>query len=113
MKVRFWVVSARGTSLRDSLNNDLTKDRTRKTNRYPVRLQQQQKIDRPEGWSWVHSRSGGKGAVRYRWNSQLQILECWAVTKGGNRPSQLIGEFVESVLNSQRRGVKSIHIEVG
>ena len=51
MKVRFWVVSARGTSLRDSLNNDLTKDRTRKTNRYPVRLQQQQKIDRPEGWS--------------------------------------------------------------
>ena len=25
MKVRFWVVSAKGTSLRDSLNSDLTK----------------------------------------------------------------------------------------
>jgi len=40
------------------------------------------------------------------------ILECWAVTKMGNRPSQLIGEFVESVLNSQRRKIKSVHIEV-
>lgn len=113
MKVRFWVVSAEGRSLRDSLNNDLTKDRGRKNKRYPVQLQQERKIDRPEGWSWVHSRNGGKGAVRYRWNAQLQILECWAVTKEGNRPSQLIGEFVESVLNSQRRKVKSIHIEVG
>jgi len=31
----------------------------------------------------------------------------------GNRPSQLIGEFVEAVLNSQRRRIKSIHTEVG
>jgi len=113
MKVRFWVVSAKGTSLRDSLNNDLTKDRARKNKKYPIQLQRERKIDRHEGWSWVHSRNGGSGAVRYRWNSQLQILECWAVTRGGNRPSQLIGEFVASILNSQRRKVKSIHIEVG
>lgn len=113
MKVRFWVVSAKGTSLRDSLNNDLTKDRARNNKRYPVRLEKERKSDRPEGWSWVHSRNGGMGAVRYRWNQQLEILECWAVTKGDNRPSQIIGEFVETVLSSHKRKIKSIHIEVG
>ena len=114
MKVRFWVVSAKGQSLRESLNNDLDKDKGRPEGRmkYPVRLQKEHKIDRSPGWSWVHSRQGGKGAIKYRWNPHLMILECWAVTKMGNRPSQLIGEFVESVLNSQRGRIKSIHIEV-
>jgi len=65
MKVRFWVVSAKGQSLRESLNNDLDKDRSRPEEKmkYPVRLQKEHKIDRSPGWSWVHSRQGGKGAI--------------------------------------------------
>lgn len=115
MKARFWVVSGTGYSLRGSLNDDLARDRERADDRakYPVRLQKELSQTRSEGWSWVHSRNSAKGAVRYRWNSQLKILECWAVTKGGNRPFQLIGEFVESVLHSQGKKVRSIHIEVG
>ena len=115
MKVRFWVVSAQGQSLRESLNNDLDKDRDRPEEKmkYPVRLEKAHTPDRFPGWSWVHSRTGGKGSIKYRWNPHLHILECWAITKMGNRPSKLIGEFVESVLNSQRRRIKSVHIEVG
>lgn len=33
--------------------------------------------------------------------------------EAGNRPSQIIGEFVETLLDSQRRAIKSIHIDVG
>jgi len=115
MKARFWVVSNKGASLRDSLNADLVKDKLRPSEKwkYPVRLMQSKKADRSRGWSWAHSRYEGKGSVRYRWNHQLKILECWTVTKTSNRPYQLIGEFVEAVLNSQKKNVKSIHIEVG
>jgi hypothetical protein len=115
MKVRFWVVAAKQRSLRGSLNKDLDVDWSRDGEKayYPVKLVKQKKEGRPEGWSWVRSRYEGKGAVRYRWNTQLKILECWAVTKGGNRPFQIIGEFVETVLNSQKHKVKSIHVEVG
>jgi hypothetical protein len=115
VKVRFWVVSEKGTSLRDRLNGYLSKDRKRESDdaKYQVRLKRRQKHDRRSGWSWVHSRGGGKGVVRYRWNPRLKILECWAVTKVGNRPSQIIGEFVETLLDSQRVAIKSIHIDVG
>lgn len=103
------------TSLRDSLNAVLTRDRRRADNNahYPILLKKQRKATRRRGWSWVPSRHGAKGAVRYRWNPQLKILECWAVTSHGNRPSQLMGEFVETLLDSRKAGVKSIHIEVG
>ena len=113
MKVRFWVVAK--TNLRGSLNKHLDSDQSRSNDNayYPVKLAKQKKGDRPEGWSWVRSRYQGKGSVRYRWNYKLKILECWAVTKEGNRPFQIIGEFVETVLNSQKHKVKSIHIEVG
>ena len=115
MKARFWIVGKTGISLRDALNTDLArdKDRPKAKKRFPVQLAKQHKADRSPGWSWVHSGNGGKGSIRYQWTRDLNILECWAVTKGGNRPSQLMGEFIEAVLNSQRAKIKSIHIDVG
>ena|SRR2546425_256852 len=115
MKVRFWVVCGKGPSLRDLLNDRLGRDRRRLEDRakYPVRLKRERKVDRRHGWSWVQSRNRARGVVRYRWNSQLKILECWAVTRAGNRPSQLIGEFVETLLDAKPGRIKSIHIEVG
>jgi hypothetical protein len=115
LKARFWVVSKKAGSLRERVNDRLNQDRPRTNDdaKYPVRLKRQKRRDRSRGWSWVHSRYRGRGAVRYRWNPRLKILECWAVTKQGNRPSQLIGEFVETLLDSQPRAIRSIHIEVG
>jgi hypothetical protein len=115
MKARFWVVGNSGGSLRESLNLHLSKDRSRSNEKakFPVCLKKAHAVDRPEGWSSIRSRYYVKGAVRYRWNNQLKILECWAVTKGGNRPFRLMGEFVESILSSQGNRVRSIHIEVG
>jgi hypothetical protein len=115
MKVRFWIVGKKSASLRGSLGARLMKDRSRPhdDSRYPIRLTRSKKPNRPGGWSVVHSRYEARGSVRYRWNSQLEILECWAVTKTSNRPYRLIGEFVEAVLDSPTKEVKSIHIEVG
>ena len=114
MKARFWVVG-NGDSLRESFNTHLSKDRTRDNGKakFPVCLKKAHDVERPEAWSSIRSRYYAKGAVRYRWNSQLKILECWAVTKGGNRPFRLMGEFVESILSSQGKRIRSIHIEVG
>jgi len=115
VKARFWVVGNVKGSLRESFNIHLSRDRSRSNERakFPVCLKKAHTADRPEGWSSIRSRYYVKGAVRYRWNAQLSILECWAVTKGGNRPFRLIGEFVESILASQSKRVRSIHIEVG
>ena len=113
MKCRFWVVGNSGRSLRDLINQKVAEDRGRPETivRYPVRLKRALKAERRRGWGWVHSRYGGRGVVRYRWNAQLRILECWAVTKAGNRPAQIIGEFVETLLGSARGRIKHIHIE--
>src|SRR5881227_1660452 len=113
MKARFWIVGKTKISLRHALNTDLARDKGRAKKRFPVELAKHHKADRSPGWSWVHSGNGGKGSIRYQWNRDLNILECWAITKGGNRPSQLMGEFIEAVLNSQRAKIKSIHIDVG
>ncbi len=107
MTVRFWVVGKK-TNLRKALNSTLSLS----SSKHPIKLKKQKKLARQSGWSWVHSSWGGKGALKYRWNSHLRILECWTVTKAGNRPSQLIGEFVETLLDSQRGRVRNIHIEV-
>lgn len=112
MKACLWAVGKQPESLRKFVNESLAKDNARRTPMQPVSLEQQKKSDRKGGWSWIHSRNGGKGSLKYRWNGQLKILECWAVTKSGNRPSQLIGEFVETLLNSQKKRIRSIHIEV-
>ena len=114
MKARFWVVGEGAGSLRARMNARLKKDRKRTTERAhsPLILKRHRKSDRRPGWSSAHSRNGGRGAVRYRWNARLKILECWAVTRGGNRPSQIIGEFVETVLDYSNRKIKSIHIDV-
>lgn len=112
MKARLWVVGKQSESLRKSLNHTLARDSDRVNPKQPVRLKKQKKQDRPDGWSWVLSRNGGKGSLKYRWNSHLRILECWAVAKVGNRPSQLMSEFVETLLSTQKPRVRSIHIEV-
>jgi hypothetical protein len=115
MKARFWIVGKSSFSLRDALNADLARDNERPEDkkRFQMTLARQRKVTRSPGWSLVHSLNDGKGSIRYQWNRELNILECWAVTKGGNRPSQVIGEFIEAVLDSQRAKIKSIHIEVG
>ena len=114
MKARFWVVCTRGRSLRELLNDRLASDQGRKDEsaKYQVRLKKDRKVDRRKGWSWVHSRNGGRGAVRYSWNRQLRMLECWAVTREKNRSSQIIGEFIETLLDTTRRRIKHIHVEV-
>jgi len=112
MKARLWVVGKKPESLRRELNDTLSRVGERTKPKHPVRLNKEWKRDRPDGWSSIRSTNGGKGSLKYRWNPQLRILECWAVTKAGNRPSQLIGEFVEMILSTQKPRVRSIHIEV-
>lgn len=114
MKARFWVVCTKGRSLRDSLNERLASDRHRSDEaaKYQIYLKKERKLDRRHGWSWVESRNAARGVVRYRWNRQLRMLECWAVTRGGNRASQLMGEFIETLLDTHRRRIKHIHVDV-
>ena len=53
---------------------------------------------RPHGWAKIHSARDVHGAINLEWHARSRTLICRVVTKLGNKPNSIIGDFVDYLL---------------
>lgn len=62
---------------------------------------------RSNGWSKIH-KPGSPGALNVEWDADAKTLVVRAVTRGGNKPDELIGTFVGYLLRVHGKRISSI-----
>jgi len=53
---------------------------------------------RPYGWAKINSARDIHGAINLEWHARSRTLICRVVTKLGNKPNSIIGDFVDYLL---------------
>jgi hypothetical protein len=65
---------------------------------------------RPHGWAKIHSARDVHGAINLEWHGRSRTLICRVVTKLGNKPNSIIGDFVDYLLARHQSRILAIHI---
>jgi hypothetical protein len=65
---------------------------------------------RPHGWAKLHSASDAHGALNLEWHGRSNTLICRVVTKLGNKPNSIIGDFIDYLLARHSSRILAIHI---
>ena len=68
-----------------------------------------QRPGRPHGWAKIHSEAA-HGAINLEWHGRSGTLICRVVTKFGNKPNSIIGDFIDYLLARHQRRIIAIHI---
>jgi hypothetical protein len=50
------------------------------------------------------------GAINLEWHSRSGTLICRVVTKSGNKPNSIIGDFIDYLLARHQSRILAIHI---
>ena len=66
--------------------------------------------ERPFGWAKIHSTENKRGAINVTWNGSTRVLECRVITKLGNKPNTIIGDFLNYLLKRHFKKIKVINI---
>jgi hypothetical protein len=97
-------VIATGTgSLREKI---MTDPQLGRFNLIPI---EHQRPGRPHGWAKIHSETA-HGAINLEWHARSRTLICRVVTKLGNKPNSIIGDFVDYLLARHQSRILAIHI---
>jgi len=97
------ITSGRG-SLREKI---MTDPRLRKFDLIPT---EHQRPGRPHGWAKIHSARDVHGAINLEWHARSSTLICRVVTKLGNKPNSIIGDFIDYLLARHQSRILAIHI---
>src|SRR5205809_6282505 len=96
------ITSGRG-SLREKI---MTDPQLRKFDLIPT---EHQRPGRPHGWAKIHSETA-HGAINLEWHGRTGVLTCRVVTKLGNKPNSIIGDFIDYLLARHQSRILVIHI---
>jgi hypothetical protein len=97
------VITTGSGSLREKI---MTDPQLRRFNLIPT---EHQRPGRPHGWAKIHSETA-HGAINLEWHGRSRTLICRVVTKLGNKPNSIIGDFVDYLLARHQTRILSIHI---
>lgn len=98
------VTSGRG-SLRDKIMSDPQLER-----KFKLVPSEHQRPGRPHGWAKIHSARGAHGAINLEWHARTCVLICRVVTKFGNKPNSIIGDFMDYLLARHQSRILAILI---
>src|SRR3954452_4699964 len=96
------IASGRG-SLREKIMTD------RRLAKFGLVATEHQRPGRPHGWAKIHSETA-HGAINLEWHARSKTLICRVVTKLGNKPNSIIGDFVDYLLARHQSRILAIHI---
>src|SRR6201987_3225463 len=65
---------------------------------------------RPHGWAKIHSDRDAHGAINLEWHGRSNTLIGRVVTKLGNKPNSIIGDFIDYLLARHQSRILAIHI---
>ena len=69
-----------------------------------------QRPGRPHGWAKIHSAGEAHGVINLEWHGRTGVLICRVVTKFGNKPNSIIGDFIDYLLARHQSRILAIHI---
>ncbi len=113
MQTTFQVFVRRGPSFRQHIIKDIgevwpEKD---KESCY-LRVLRGKAADRNPGWAKVAGRLHGyPGTINFAWDPNASVLLCRAITKGRNRPHDLMGDFVAYLLQRHWKRILAINVQ--
>jgi hypothetical protein len=103
MQTVIQVITSGHGSLREKIISD---PRLQKFGLVPT---EHQRPGRPHGWAKIHSENA-HGAINLEWHSRTGVLTCRVVTKLGNKPHSIIGDFIDYLLARHQSRILAIHI---
>jgi hypothetical protein len=95
------------TTGRGSLRNKIMSDRQLK--KFELIPTEHFRAGRPHGWAKIHS-AEAHGVINLEWHSRTGVLICRVVTKLGNKPNSIIGDFIDYLLARHQSRILAIHI---
>ena len=99
------VVCNKGKSLRDAI----AKDNHLEDNHFKILTEK--KLGRKPGWTSVRSTDSSlRGTIKIQWNASTRFLTCRVINKGAGRPNQIIGAFINYLLEKHKKRIKLITI---
>ena len=105
MQTLIQVICTKGPSLREKIARDV------KPSDHFLQVIEEKRPDRPRGWAKVHSTERDRrGAINLQWLSDTNILLARVVTRSGNKPNLIIGDFVDYLLARHKRRIEAINI---
>lgn len=105
MQIVIQVVCTKGSSLREKIAND------RALGRHLLQVTQEKRPDRSRGWAKLHSTERDRrGAINVQWLAATNILLARVVTRSGNKPNLIIGDFVDYLIARHKKRIQAISI---
>ena len=102
MQILVQVLCSKGRSLRQAIAND------QRLSKYGLQVTLEHQPGRAPGWMKVHSADAKRGALNIEWDAQSAVLSARVVTRGSRRPSPVVGDFVNYVLDRHASRVQAI-----
>ena len=103
MQTVIQVITTGSGSLREKIMTDP------QLQRFDLIPTEHQRPGRPHGWAKIHSETA-HGAINLEWHGRSRTLICRVVTKLGNKPNSIIGDFVDYLLARHQSRILAIHI---
>jgi hypothetical protein len=97
------------TSGRGSLRNKIMSD-PQLERKFKLIPTEHQRPGRPHGWAKIHSAGEAHGVINLEWHGRTGVLNCRVVTKFGNKPNSIIGDFIDYLLARHQSRILAIHI---
>jgi len=85
-------------------------DRSAAREKFNLIPTEHQRPGRPHGWAKIHSARDAHGAINLEWHGSTGMLICRVVTRFGNKPNSIIGDFIDYLLARHQRRILAIHI---
>jgi hypothetical protein len=98
-------------SLRELIIDDLEKIAWEDDQGRPLNLDvlSEKKQGRPSGWAKIKAK-GVTGALNISWDAHSKTLTARAVGRGGNKPTDLVGRFLNYLLWQRHKKITSVVI---
>lgn len=105
MQILIQVICKRGKSLREKIVKD------KKLPEYSLKVSEERRKDRARGWAKIHGTSQDRrGAINIQWLADTNILLARVVTRSGNKPNLIIGDFVDYLLAHHKTRIEAINV---
>lgn len=105
MQIVIQVICSKGVSLREKIVKD------NKLKQHFLQVSEEKRNDRSRGWAKIHGTAPDRrGAINVQWLADTNILLARVVTRNGNKPNLIIGDFVDYLIARHKSRIQAISI---
>lgn len=102
MQILVQALCTKGKSLREAIGTDGRLDR------HGLQVTRQLQPGRAPGWLKLHATDATRGALNIEWDAQSFVLSARVITRGSRKPSPIVGDFINYLLDRHSGRVQSI-----